>query len=394
MDDHPKAARQRRGARARLADERARNPSPMPYLLTPEQQQISDEARRLLSQTYSSETLKRLLEQDGAYDEAFWASCRDMGWTGVTIPEEYGGLGLSAVELCLILQECGRVVCGAPYLTTSFAVGEALRLWGDEAARTALLPGLAAGDLKGALAFAEGPGEIIPAQPALSLRNGRLYGAKASALGGAAAELGLVIATDEAGAPRLAIADLRAGGVTRTPVNSLDNSRGYTDLTFDGTPATVLEGDGIARANEILQRLAVVTAFEQLGGADICLQQARDYALQRFAFGQPIGKFQGIKHKIAEMYVLNELVRGSALRAALALAEDGPPALDAAAARLNAITAFEYAASEAIQVHGGVGVTWEHDLHLYYRRSRVLALELGSAATWEDLIVDALAEAA
>ena len=136
-------------------------------------------------------------------------------------------------------------------------------------------------------------------------------------------------------------------------------------------------------------------AFEQLGGAEACLEQARDYALQRFAFGQPIGKFQAIKHKVAEIYVANELARGAALAAALALADGAPDLpLKAAAARINATYAYELAAAEAIQVHGAVGVTWEHDLHLHYRRARATALELGPVAAWEDRIAQALAEAA
>jgi acyl-CoA dehydrogenase len=151
----------------------------------------------------------------------------------------------------------------------------------------------------------------------------------------------------------------------------------------------------MAGAAALLQRLAVITAFEQLGGSETCMELARDYAAQRHAFGQPIGKFQAIKHKIAEMYVLNELARGNALRAAQSLAQDQPDLpLRAAAARLSATTAYDYAAAEAIQVHGAIGVTWEHDLHLHYRRARATALELGSAAVWEDLIVDILAEAA
>ena len=178
------------------------------------------------------------------------------------------------------------------------------------------------------------------------------------------------------------MADLNAGGVDRTLRDTLDNSRCVADLAFDGARATPLQAsDAHAAARSVLQRVATVLAFEQLGGAETCMELARDYALQRYAFGQPIGRFQAIKHKIAEMYVANELARGNALRAAQAIAEEASDLpLRAAAARLSASAAYDYAAAEAIQVHGALGVTWEHDLHLHYRRSRATALELGARA--------------
>jgi acyl-CoA dehydrogenase len=368
----------------------------MPYLLTDEQQQISQEARRLLGERYSGERLKTLLETRGGYDEGFWAACREMGWTAVTVPEAYGGLGLGAVELCLIALECGRVAAGAPFLAASFAVGEAIRLWGDEDAKTRLLPSIASGETKGAVAFGEGPGDAIPSRPSVRFDGGRLSGTKRWVVGGAAADLALVLAADADGSPCLVVADLAGDGVTRTSSETIDNSRCTADLSFDRAAATRLQAnDAMAAARAVQQRLAVVTAFEQLGGAETCLELGCDYARQRFAFGQPIGRFQAIKHKMAEMYVNNELARGNALRAAQAVADEaGDLPQRAAAARLTASAAYEYAAAEAIQVHGAVGVTWEHDLHLHYRRARATALELGAAAAWEDLIVDALGEAA
>lgn len=368
----------------------------MPYLLTAEQQQIGAEARRLLGDTYSGERLRMLQEAEGGYDQSFWAACGEMGWTGATIPEAYGGLDLRAVDLCLIALECGRVVCGAPYLATSYVLGEALRLWGDEALKAEHLPRLALGEAKGVIALGEGAGEALPERPTVRFGAGRLHGAKRWAVGGAAADLAVVLASDEAGAPCLALADVRQAAVRRTTHPTIDNSRCVADLEFDGAAAVRLgAADPTGAAAELLQRLAVVTAFEQLGGAETCLELARDYAMQRYAFGQPIGKFQAIKHKIAEMYVLNEVARGAALRAALSMANGDPDlALRAASARLTATLAYQYAAAEAIQVHGALGVTWEHDLHLHYRRSEATALELGALSAWEDLIVDTLTEAA
>ena len=361
----------------------------MPHLYTDEQRQIRGEAHRFLEESYSGERLKTLLLDQGRYDTDFWCASRDMGWTAITIPEAYGGLGLGVLELGIIAEECGRVACGAPFLTTSFAVSEAVRLWGDEALKQDVLPQIAGGELIGAFAFAEAAGETLPAASRVELRDGRLHGAKIGVAAGAAADVAVVSVVGG-----LCLADLREVGVERAAIDSFDNSRCAADLHFDGLPAIQLDAPAGAVAH-LLGRLAVVTAFEQVGGADSCMERARDYANERQAFGQPIGKFQAIKHRIAEMYVANELARGNALRAAIDLAGDvADLPLHAAAARLSAIGAYEFAAREAIQIHGAIGVTWEHDLHLHYRRSRTLALELGPAMIWEDTLVDALMAAA
>jgi acyl-CoA dehydrogenase len=337
-----------------------------------------------------------LLETGGRYDEAFWAACQEMGWTGITVAETHGGLELTPVELGLVALECGRVCAGAPFLATSFAASEALRLWGDAALQSAWLPGLATGELKGALALAEAPGSAIDAQPFARFSEGRLNGTKDWVVGGAAADLAIVLAQADGDQPDLMVVDLRGPGVARKPAATLDNSRCMARLSFTDTPAVALSApDALSAAAGLVQRAALITAFEQLGGAEACLEIARDYACQRHAFGQPIGKFQAIKHKIAEMFVLNEVARGAALRAVMSLAEDQPDlAVRVAAARLAASEAYEYAAGEAIQVHGAIGATWEHDLHLHYRRARAQALEWGAKAEWEDLIVSQIAEVA
>lgn len=365
----------------------------MPHLYSDEQLHIRNEARRLLEAHYSGERLKTLLTSSGRYDENFWSDCRDMGWASVTIPEAYGGLDLTPLELCIIAEECGRVTCGAPFLTTGFAVGEALRLWGDEASRQSLLPRVADGSLIGAFAFAEDADQILPATPRTASRDGLLSGTKIGVVAGAVADLAIVVAADEAGRDGLYHVDLRGGGVRRTIIDGFDNSRCAADLHFDEIPATRLNTP-LGAAGALLDRMAVVAAFEQLGGADACMERARNYANERQAFGQPIGKFQAIKHRIAEMYVANELARGNALRAALSLVDQSPDLpLRAAAARLSAIAAYEFAARETIQIHGAIGVTWEYDLHLHYRRSRALALELGATMVWEDALVDSLEKA-
>ena len=358
----------------------------MAFLLDDDHRQIVQEAERLLGDGFSPDRLRELLEKTGAYDEAFWTGCREMGWTAITIAEEHGGLGLGPIELCLTAQVTGRFVVGAPFLSTSFGVSEALRLHGASLARIAHLPGLATGETIGAVHLSSAvDGGDLPA-----LRDGALYGALGPVSAGLQAGVLVTLAEDAASGADVLVLVVLDEHTRRTPVQTFDNSRGYADLAFDGAPATVLvTADARAAALDLLARVAVVAAFEQIGVAEACLERARAFANERQAFGQPIGKFQAIKHRIAEIYVATELARGAALRAVLALRDDADDlVILAGAARLCAIEASELAAREAIQTHGAIGVTWEHDLHLFYRRGRALALELGAAGRWEDVVAE------
>lgn len=365
---------------------------PMPHIFTAEQEHVKSETRRLLRETYAPEALRALLDQAGHYDRAFWRNCCDMGWPAIAVGEDYGGLGMGVLELGLVAEACGGVCCGAPFLTTSLAVVEALRLGGDEETRSALLPQLARGDKRGAFAFAEG-GDILPSSPAVRFENGKLYGCKPCVVGGQVAESVVVLAYDPTRQGTcLALVDANGASVRRELVDTFDNSRCTAHLHFDAAPAQRLAGDdGKETAAAILRLLAIVVAFEQLGGAEAALERATAYAVARRVFGQPIGAFQAIKHRLAEMYVANQLARGNAMRAALTWESGGPDqSLHAAAARLSATQAYEFAAREAIQIHGAIGVTWESDLHLGFRRSRSLALECGPMSYWENGIVEAL----
>jgi acyl-CoA dehydrogenase len=360
----------------------------MAFLLDDDHRQIVQEAERLLADGFSPDRLRDLLERTGSHDEVFWTACRDMGWTAITIAEEHGGLGLGPIELCLTTQVAGRFAAGAPFLSTSFGLSEALRVHGSAEARASHLPGLATGETIGAIHLSSA---LDGGDPPV-LRDGALHGAMGPVAAGLQAGVLVTLARDEAtGSDVLALVELDAR-TRRIPVQTFDNSRGYADLTFEGAPATILVAqDARKAALDLLARVAVVVAFEQLGVAEACLDRARAFANERQAFGQPIGKFQAIKHRIAEIYVATELARGAALRAVLALRDDTDDLVaQAGAARLCAIEASELAAREAIQTHGAIGVTWEHDLHLFYRRSRALALELGAAGRWEDVVAERL----
>jgi acyl-CoA dehydrogenase len=347
------------------------------------QQAIATESRRVLDARTSKERLLTLLEKTGEFDQPFWDTAVEQGWTALAIPEEHGGLGLGLVELGLVAQACGAATSGAPFLTGGYGASRALIAAGD----TAWLPKLASGEALGAVAMAEGNSPLPPVSAA-RFANDKLSGTKPAVPGGLKADIAVVWASGANG-PVLALAELAEA--TRNAVDSYDNSRLYADLAFDGTAATVLaEGDAArALALDVLARMAVVTAHEQVGGAEALLQIARDYAVTRKAFGQPIGAFQSIKHRIAEMYGLVEIARANCIHAAASVGTDA--FLTAAAdARISATEAYDTNSRDCIQIHGGIGVTWELGLHLHMRRARSLAVEQGNLAFWEDVLVDRL----
>lgn len=360
----------------------------MTILYGEDQQAIATESRRILEARTKKDDLLPLLQTQGAFHQPFWTTAKEQGWTALALPEAYGGLALGLVEMGLIAHQAGRTLSGAPFLTSGFGVAKAIELYGSEEQKARWLPGLASGETIGAVAIASGP-EAVPSLPSTRFVAGKVDGVAAGVSAGLAADVALLLAGGQDG-PVLTLADL--AGVTRTPVESFDNSRLIADLHFVATPAETLVAGDTARdaALHVLALQAVVTAHEQTGGAEALMEIARDYAVTRKAFGQPIGAFQSIKHRIAELYGLVELARANAVHAA-SREGAGDFVIAAAAARLSATEAYDTAARDCVQIHGGIGVTWEIGLHLHTRRARSLALEQGSSLFWEDVLVDRLA---
>ena len=348
---------------------------------------IADQTRRLLDSEITVEGLLPLLEPTGGFHHAFWNVCKAQGWTAMALPEAAGGLGLGLIELGLVAEACGRATSGAPFLTSTFAAARALVAHGPSSLIDDWLPRLASGEAIGAMALAEGASPLPP-RPPVTFADGRLNGIKPAVTGGLHADLAIVLAS---GAEGLILVAAALAGVDRRPFNTFDNSRCAGDLVFVDTPAEALVCGAGARdaALHLLSLMAVVTAHEQTGGAQALMERARDYANTRRAFGQPIGAFQSVKHKISELYVLTELARANAIHAA---SREGRNDFvrAAAAARLSASEAYDTAARDCVQIHGGIGVTWEAGLHLHMRRARTLAIEGGSALFWEDVLVDDL----
>jgi alkylation response protein AidB-like acyl-CoA dehydrogenase len=314
------------------------------------------------------------------------------GWLGAAIPEAYGGLGLGHIELCAIAEELGRAVAPIPFASTVYFLAEAVMLAGSEAQKQALLPKIAAGEVIGCVASSEGPGVLNAAALQASVSGGKLSGVKLPVTDGDVATHALVLAK-EAGQAGLFLVDLSGGGVTREALKTLDPTRDAAKLTFSGAPAERLggAGEGFALLEQVTDRAAVLLAFEQTGGADKALEMAKAYALERYAFGRVIASYQAIKHKLADMYVKNELARSNAYYGAWALNTNAPELpLAASAARIAASEAFWFASKENIQTHGGIGFTWEVDAHLYYRRSRQLSLAIGAPRVWKERLVSHL----
>ena len=366
----------------------------MNFEFSDDQRALAAQARRYLADKCGASVVRGVLDGAHTYDAGLWAGLAEMGFLGIVIPEKFGGLGLGYLELCVIAEEMGRVIAPVPFSSSVFLATEFLLAAGSEAQQATWLPKLASGAAIGTFAHAERAGAVTPKTLQLKVSDGRLTGGKIAVADGAIADFAIVSVRSGPGFDAqgigLYLVDLNGPGVTRTPVETIDPSRGHARLDFDGAAAEPLGaiGQGLALVENVFDRAAILTAFEQIGGADRALEMARDYALDRMAFGRPIGSFQAIKHMLADMYVAATLARSNGYYGAWALSTDAPELAEAAAtARVSATQAFQHCARNNIQVHGGMGFTWAFDCHLYYRRANLLAINLGGLSQWEDALI-------
>ncbi len=362
----------------------------MNFDFSDDQKMLRDQARKFLAEKSSRKVVRDVLNDAAkSHDVALWKGVAEQGWLGAAIPEEFAGLGLGGLELCVLAEEIGRAVAPIPFSSTVYFFSEAVLAAGSLAQKKALLPKVASGDLVGAFAISEGPGAPSPASIEASFDGSKLSGVKIPVTDGDIATHAIVLAR-EAGGLSLAVVDLNQAGVKRETLTTLDPTRGHARLTFDKANAERLgkAGEGWTLAEAVLDRAAVLIAFEQLGGAQACLDMAVDYAKGRYAFSRQIGSFQAIKHKLADMYVAIELGRSNAYYGAWALStESAQLPLAAAAARIAASDAYYFAAKENIQAHGGMGFTWDVDCHLFYRRAKLLAVQAGGPSVWKEKLV-------
>ncbi len=369
------------------------DPPAVNFDFSADQKALRDQARKFLAEHSSSTRVRRILDGAAPYDAELWRGMGEMGWMGTAIPETHGGAGCGHLELCVIAEELGRSLAPTPFASTIYLAAEALLLAGSDAQKKRWLPRIAQGEAIGCLALAEGPQVATPANLATRAEGARLTGTKVPVADGDVADFAVVLAAQGDGRAGLFLVDLKGPGLTRASLATVDPTRSHARIVLDGAPGEPLgaPGEGWPLTERLLDRAAVLVAFEQLGGAQAALEMAREYALGRFAFGRQIASFQAIKHKLADMYVGVELARSNAYYGAWALTKDGPELpVAAAAARVAASEAYYQAAKENIQIHGGMGFTWEFDCHLHYRRAKLTGLMLGSARRWKDLLVTRL----
>ena len=367
----------------------------MNFDFSDEQKQMRDEARKFLSEQCPPKAVREVLDGKAPYDKSLWKGLAEMGFLGVAIPEQFGGAGAGHLELCVIAEEMGRALAPVPFSSTVYLAAEALLIAGSDAQKQKWLPKIASGDAIGTLALFEGKGNPSPKAVKLTANGGVLNGVKRPVADAAIADFAVVAARTGSGGREsdisLFIVDLKAAGVETKSLTNIDLTRGQAEITFKDAKAEPLgaAGEGWSVITQVLDRAAVLMAFEQVGGADRALEMGRDYALDRIAFGRPIGSFQAVKHMLADMYVSATLARSNCYYGAWALSTNaGELPEAAAAARISATQAFQHCAKNNIQVHGGMGFTWEFDCHMYYRRANAVALGLGSLSYWEDALID------
>ena len=366
----------------------------MNFEFSPEQQLLREQARRFLDENCSRSAVRKVLEGSESYDKNLWHGIAELGWLSTRIPEEFGGLGLTHYELCVISEEIGRAVAPVPFSSSVYFATEALINSGDLVQQQRWLPKLATGDAIGTLALAEKAGRPSASNITAHVKpDGLLYGTKNAVPDGDVADFAIVIAQGARGDGLSAyLVELKSNNVESNTLRTIDPTRSHAQLVFDGSNAELLgsEGNGWPLVEKVFDCAAVFFAWEQVGGAQAALDQATEYAKERYAFGRPIGGFQAIKHKLANAYVKNALARSNCYFGTWALAEDRPElAIAAATARVSATQAYYFASKENIQTHGGMGFTWEFDCQFFYRRSKLLSVAIGSEMWWQDRLITA-----
>jgi alkylation response protein AidB-like acyl-CoA dehydrogenase len=365
----------------------------MNFAFSEEQEELRSSVRRFLEDKSPMTEVRRLMETTEGYDPAVWKQMGEqLGLQAIAIPEEYGGVGFGYVELTVIFEEMGAALLCAPYFSTVALAANALLSSGDESAKKDLLPGIASGETIATLALTEDTGrwDLDGVTLAATGKGGewKLDGHKMFVIDGNTASLILVAGRTGKGVSLFAV-EGDAAGLIRTPLATMDQTRKQSRLEFSATPARLVgeEGGAGPALSRTLDLAAVALAAEQVGGAQKCLDMAVDYAKTRIQFGRPIGSFQAIKHKCADMLLEVESAKSAAYYAGWAAAEDSDELpVVASLAKSYCSEAYFHAAAENIQIHGGIGFTWEHDAHLYFKRAKSSELLLGDPSYHRELL--------
>jgi alkylation response protein AidB-like acyl-CoA dehydrogenase len=367
---------------------------------TPEQDELRSAVRTMLERECAMDVVRDLVEK-GVAPDALWAGMVELGWPALTVASAAGGLGLGMIELAVVVEELGRVMAPGPFLPTVTQFAPAVRAVGFDSQQTRFLGAVATGEITGALALTEIGGSYDPARvTAVATPAGEdvvLAGTKDAVMGGVGADEVVVVAREPGSAGDAGVGAYVVPGTSLavTPIEALDPSRGLARITLDGTRVGADRilgepGAGTAAAlRVVVEEATVALALETVGTCQTIFDVTLEYAKQREQFGVPIGSFQAVKHKFADMLVALERARATAYFAALTVAEDDERrSLAVSSAKATAGECARLLAKEGIQLHGGVGYTWEHDMHLYVRRVRANAALFGTAAWHRARVAD------
>ena len=354
-----------------------------------DQKFLQDEAKKFFDKEGGLKNARTVMDNALDGDKELWQKIIELGWTGIRVPEAYEGLGLGHLELCVIAEELGRSLAPVPFSSSVYFFTEALIKYANEDIKSNLLPKLVSGDVVGTYGIAEDMHQATESNLTTSVKSEKINGVKIAVPDAGMASQMIVVVKSNNGTD-LRLVDLRDPSVKVTQQKNLDNSRAFFKVDFNETPSKLIgeSGKGWAYIQHLLDQAAVLFAFEQVGGSQAALDMAKAYSLERFAFGRQIGSYQAIKHKLADMYIAVTLAKSNCYYGAWALSsESAELSLAAATARVSATKAFQLCSKENIQTHGGNGFTWEYDCHLFYKRSKVLSVLLGSEATWKEKLV-------
>jgi alkylation response protein AidB-like acyl-CoA dehydrogenase len=369
----------------------------MALITTPEQEELRGVMRAFLDRYSTEADLRKQIDGDPGYDIASWRmAAEQIGMQALAIPEELGGAGFGFDELAVVLEETGRALFTGPVLPSVVLASTVLQLSGDTEAAERHLPGLADGSRVGTVAVSENSTVWRESDVTVTAASGGggwvLNGTKRFVLSGAEATLLIVAARTGQGVSLFAVdTSEQASGVTIEQLPVMDLTRRLASVTFEDAPASLIgtDGAGWATLAKVFDYAIVALACEQVGGAAAVLDSTVDYLKVREQFGRAIGSFQAIKHRCADMLVELESARSAAAYASAALTEDADDAsLAASIAKVYCSRAFYHIAAESIQMHGGIGFTWEHPAHLYFKRAKSAEILFGSPAEHRERIAE------
>ncbi len=360
----------------------------MQFGLSESQEFLKDSARKFFAGECPSAETRRLMETDTAYDAALWSKLTDQGYTGVIFPEEYGGVGLGKVELMLLMEEAGRALLPGPFFSTVVLAGSVLNALATPAHKKQYLAPICRGEVRSTVALVERSANWDRRSVELSANDGKLTGEKFFVSDAAVADFLIVIAHDGA-----FVVDSKARGLKITPMSGMDLTRKLYVVEFSDTPAEkIASTPDLSRAFDIA---TAALAAELVGGMQRTLDLTVEYAKTRKQFGKPIGMFQAVQHQCADMYLETESSRSAVYYAGWALEENAPDAATAVSiAKMYASDAARTVGNRGIQIHGGMGFTWENDIHLYYRRAKASETAFGDATFHRERIASMVIDSA